>query len=356
MDWEKFKALIAYHELYPFVYAAIKKSAWPISGDLEKFLDHHYYLTLMRAQNFWQEFLTIAEAFRAEKATMAPIKGISSLADIYRDKPFRPMADIDILVKEEEFTKARGILSNLGYEADLGDLREEYWLKKHCELTFSKKKQNRSGVVDVHFRLDAKRSNAFILPHLWERTREISMDGHTVRLLSQEDQLFCLALHQRRFGGKGFCLKNVFDLAMTLEKFGNAFDWDYVIREAQAWKMRAAVFFILFQAKSLFDATVPESVWKRMNIPYYQRGMTVKLIEKYALPSRSSDKNKELYLKMQFILFDGFLETIGNLVNIPLEQFAKFYGLRPYEKKTEFFYRFRFFYIPIAFLCKKNRR
>jgi len=353
MDWEKFKTLITYHELYPFVYSAIKRSSWPIPGDLEKFLCHYYYTTLIRAQDFWQEFLSMADVFRTKNVTMVPIKGISSLADIYRDKPFRPMADIDILVKEEELTKAREILSALGYKIDLGGLKEEYWLKKHCEMAFTKKKQNGSRAVDVHFGLDAKRSKVFVLSRLWERTLEISMDGHTFRLLSQEDQLFCLALHQRRFGGKGFNLKNVFDVAMILEKFGNSFDWAYVVREAHAGKMRASVFFILLQAKILFDAAVPESVWKGLSIPFCQRWMTAKLIEKHALSFHSPSENKKLFFKTWFILFDDFLETIINLVDIPLEQFAKYYDLEPYKAKTKFFYQVKFFYIPFRFLCEK---
>jgi hypothetical protein len=301
-----------------------------------------------------QEFLTITDAFRRGGTAIAPIKGISFLTDIYRDQPFRPMADIDILVKEEELTKARGILSSLGYEVDLGGLREEYWLKKHCELTFLNKKQNRSGTVDVHFSLDAKRSKAFVLPKLWTRTREIFMDGHAFRLLSQEDQLFCLALHQRRFGGKGFCLKNVFDLAMILEKSGNTFDWDYVIREMQTWKMRAAVFFILLQAKTLFDAIVPKSAWKRMSVPHHQKWIAKKLMEKHSLSFYSFDENKKLYLRIQFVLFDGLWKTISNLINIPLEQFAKFFSLKPYEKKTKLFYRLRFFYILFKFFREKT--
>jgi len=342
--WEKIKAWATHHEFGPFFYTVLKRSLASIPPDLESCLKSSFYMTAIKAQNSWEVFLSIAKAFQARGICLAPIKGVALLAGVYKDRPCRSMADIDILVKEEEFAEARKLLLGLGYEEDLGGLREAYWLQQHCEMTFTKKTQTGKQSLDVHFRLDVKRPQAAPLPHLWERTKETATKGSVIRELSPEDQLFCLALHQRRFGGRAFCLKNVFDVAMILKAFGDIFDWDYVVREAGAGKMRATTFFILSQARSFFNAEVPEKVWAGLVTPHYKKRMAERLINNHGPFPCGAEKSKELFFRMQFVFFDGFWEPVLNLSRIPIEQFAKYYGLDPYTKRTEHLYHCRLLY------------
>ena len=344
VDWKRFTELITYHELYPFLYLPLKESAIPVPEDLRNLLSHNYYRTIMNSTKAWREFLFLAGAFAERNIAVAPLKGIALLADVYRDQPARAMADIDILVKEKEFAIARKLLSKLGYEPVDGGGKEEYWLHQHCELTFAKK-QKGGFILDVHFRLDFKRPGTVPLPHLWGRTKKVSIDGRGITLLSPEDQLFCLALHQRRFGGKAFCLKNVFDLAMILKKYGKTFDWNYVVSEARAGKMGATILFILLEAQLFFEAHIPESVWDQLNVPPHKRTLMKYMVEGDAFRLLPHGESKGAYLKTHLLLYDDFWEPIAYLLNIPIEQFAKYYDLDPYSKKTRFLYQIRLGYM-----------
>ena len=106
-----------------------------------------------------------------------------------------------------------------------------------------------------------------------------------------------------------------------------------------------ALFFILSQAKLLFELNIPQYVWRELNLPTYKRMLIQKFIEKNTFLSNKKILNKNLYLKSHFLLYDSLWESIGYIFDIPKEQFAKYYGLEPYDKKTNFLYRNRLFYI-----------
>lgn len=348
--WEKFKTLAAYHELAPFLYLPIsKRSSW-VPEDVQTFLRDYYYAGVMRSQNALSEFFTLAALFSEKHIDMVPIKGTSLLLDIYYDNPVRPMADIDILVRREDFTEAKAVLSSLGYEANYIGLKPEYWLEKHCEVMFRSREKKKVGTVDAHFALDLPPRAATLLPRLWERTREFVLEGHKVRVLSPEDHLFCLALHQRRFGGKALCLKNVFDLVMILKKHGDSFDWDYVVSEARAGKMRSTVFFLLLKAHLFFEANVPAFVWEQLNVPAYKKTLIKRMLGKDVFDAKTHQESKRVFLKTHLLLYDDLWEPLRYLLNIPIEQFAKYYDLDPYRDQTKRRYKARIFYMPFRFL------
>ena len=143
---------------------------------------------------------------------------------------------------------------------------------------------------------------------------------------------------------------------MILRKYGNGFDWDYVLREARTGKMRATVFFILLQAKIFFDAAVPEFVWKQLKISEGKKKAIARLIKDHTFDLAPVDKDKELFLKSHFLLFDDPWEPICYILAIPIEQFAKYYGMEPYGKMTKFLYYLRFFYMPYRYICGKMSR
>lgn len=345
INWQRFTELISHHELIPFTYQVIKDFTFLPHSDLRKFLEYGYYRNLTNSIYLWQEFLRIFEAFEHEGVGLLPIKGVSFLEDIYSKNYFRSMADIDILVKEANLKNAEKIFNNLGYIKDLGGLKEEYWRKKQIHITF---RLQRPGqflfLVDMHWALDFKRKNIQILPKLWDRIRETRVEGRKIKLLSPEDALFSLALHKRRFG-KALCLKYGIDIVLLLRKYASKFDWDYVLKEAKQGKICSSLFFVLSEAGMLYDKCIPSSILKKIRIPTWKKKLIENYIEKNVFSDSTRLKLKNLYLKSHFLLYDNFREPIGYILNIPQEQFAKFYGLKAYDKKTRFFFKIRFPYI-----------
>lgn len=345
IDVKRFKECVSYHELIPFAYLALKDFDGLLPEDLSEFLKNNYYYTLIQCQKNWQEFLRISKAFEEKNIIMVPLKGIALLHDIYAAYPARPMTDIDLLVREEELENAGAALRDLGYRKELRGLKETYWRKSQCHIVFYKKiKEKKLPFVEVHWGIDFKRKNRSMFPELWGRIREINADGKSLKLLSPEDTLFSLALHNRRFG-KVLCLKNVLDAAIILDKYSNSFDWDYCINMAHKYRMRAALFFMLSEVEFLAGINMPECALKGLSLQSPRKKRIKEFIAKNTFSWGQDRGNKGLYLKSHFLLYDNFWEPIDYILNIPQEQFAKFYGLTSYDKKTEFFYRNRLLFI-----------
>jgi len=183
------------------------------------------------------------------------------------------------------------------------------------------------------------------VPELWERAREISATGRLIKLLSREDTLFGLAFHNRRFG-KVLCLKNVYDAALLLHKYQNSFDWDYCLGMSKKYDFRATLFFILFQVELLAGIKVPGDILERSGLSTIKKKSIRGFIEENTFSGGGlPEKNKALYLKSHFLLYDSLWQPVEYILNIPQEQFAKYYGLKPYAKGTEVLYRLRFAYI-----------
>lgn len=345
IDWRKTRDLIIYHELGPFAYFCLKDLNGFLPQDLREFLKNSYTFYLFRSLVFRKEFLRIYEAFWQARINIVPIKGMALIQDVYFNVPPRPMVDIDLLVNEDDLQKSESVFYGLGYRKELYGLKEEYWRKKQCHIAFYNK-EKRSPYIELHWGLDFKRKNCNMLPRLWNRIREINTEGQRIKVLSPEDTLFSLALHQRRYG-KVLSLKNVLDLGLLFNIYGNSFEWDYVLEESQNGHMSSAIFYLIYLAQFFLETPIPERVWKGLGVSFYKRILLKNFIEKNTLRERNKNINKKLYLKSHFLLYNSLWEPIDYIMNIPQEQFAKFYNLEPYDNKTALFYKYRLLYIPL---------
>ncbi|MBU0634317.1 MAG: nucleotidyltransferase family protein [Candidatus Omnitrophica bacterium] len=341
INWGIFKELSIYHGIAPFIYSIFKELPAIIPASLMDFLRNDQYSNLVNNQILWQEFLQISKKFEEKKIAIVPIKGTAFLEDIYKQHPFRPMLDVDILVREEEVLKAEAIICSLGYKKELFGLKEDYWKKKQCHLSFCKKDK---PLIEMHFALDFKRNNHKILPRLWERIRKIYGKGEHIQVLSVEDSLFSLCLHLRRLG-KTLSLKNVCDAALLLNKYRGNINWEYLLKQAYQDKMRTALFFLLSEVVIMTGVGIPKSVLKELNISKSIKFLIEKFIYKNTFSPNISKKVKDLYAKEHFLLYDSLIEPLIYILKIPKEQFAKFYNLKPYNKKTDFLYKIRLAFI-----------
>jgi hypothetical protein len=308
---------------------------------------------MLRDERIWREFLRLAASFDREGMALVPLKGTAFLADIYRRMPVRPMTDLDVLIEERHFAAAASLLSALGYRKELYGQKEEYWRNDQCHVSFTRPQEKDPFPVEVHWGIDFKRKGRALLPELWTRLRTVSVDGQSLRLLSPEDSLFCLALHNRRYG-KTLCLKNAYDVVLMLHAYAASFDWDYLLRQSRIYELASTVFFILTQAKLLSDVPVPDAVWPALRVPAWKRGLIRRFIENNTF--RAGRKSKDLYLKSHFLLYDSFWEPVDYIIHIPKEQFANFYSLKSQDKRTDVLYRYRYAYIPFKACCAGIQR
>ncbi|MFH1854152.1 MAG: nucleotidyltransferase family protein [Candidatus Omnitrophota bacterium] len=344
IKWERFKEIITYHELFSFAYIGLKKYSHALPNEGMELLRKSYYYCLAHQNYLWLEFLRMVDAFRDKGIDFIPLKGAAFLVDnIYGEKAYlRPMVDIDILIKKEALPLVEKIMQELRYGKPSKEEEENYWKAHNYHLPFTKERQkDLSYIAEVHWALDYKRDKP-LLPCLWDRIKKFRVEDRDIYLLSPEDTLFSLALHQRRFG-KMLCLKNICDTAVLLNRYKNEIDWDYVLTESKTSKIRTTLYFILAQIDTLLNVKAPSFVLRKLGIPRYKKRMIERFILRNTFTSEPGlNSNKSLYLRSHFLLYDNIWEPIKYVLEVPLEQFAKFYRLQPYEIKTTFLYKIRY--------------
>ena len=345
INWLIFKDILSYHGLAPFAYFSFKEYISFLPEDLREILRATYYYSLAHLSRLQRKFLELCHAFTEKNVLLLPIKGVALLDDLYPDYPVRSSSDIDILVKEEDLEEAAKILEDLGYQKNLEGLKESYWRKKQYHFVFQEKEpKGFSPIVELHWDLDYRRYRRQLLPEMFQRLREGTIQNKKVKLLSVEDTFIALALHQRRFG-VALSLRDVCDMAILLNKYSKCFNWDYVLREAKKAKICSTIFFAISQVRLFFEMNIPEDVWRGLNLSECKIRLIQHFIKKNTFSSNPHTQAKNLYLKAHFLLYDNLWEPVNYILNIPQEQFAKFYSLEPYSKKTYFYYRCRLFYI-----------
>ncbi|MFA5370005.1 MAG: nucleotidyltransferase family protein [Candidatus Omnitrophota bacterium] len=347
IDWNLLGNLLFYHEIAPFFYIAVKSYKDLLPSDTKRALSWAYYRQALQNQLIFEVYSDIYDAFKLNGIGLLPIKGTALLYDLYAEFPVRPMSDIDCLIREADYKKSKDILKSINYDIDLRGLSEAYWMTKQCHVPFSARQQAQLAVkpaVEVHLRLDFKRYGREPLPHVWQRTRDVNMNGKYFLQLSPEDTLFSLALHQRRFG-KTVCLKYALDTAFLFKKYGDNFDWDYTTAACRKERMRDCVYFLLFQA-SLLSKCPGIVKGLRLLMPNVLKSRMIEgFIGRNVVSGRLSGRLKSNYLHSHFLLYDSFMEPFMYIINIPKEQFAKYYCLPFGSKKTEMAYRFRLLYM-----------
>lgn len=348
VDWSKLRDLLGYHEIAALLYAVLKDDTHILPKEISGLLSNTFYRTLKDNLQKLKEFQLINRAFEKEGIRLTALKGLALLAQLYEHLPVRPMVDMDILLKEGDCEKGAGILEGIGYKKELLGLKESYWRKEQCHLTFIKHREGKAGnILEAHWSLDFKRNGREALGESWQRMNDIGTEFGRMAVLSPEDTLFSLALHQRRFG-KAFCLKYVLDTAFLFKKYAGNFDWDYFLSACTRYGLFSCVGFLLLQGKLFLNSGLFDYGLQRVSLPRGKRAIMERFIDSNLASIDLSEKIKGNYLKSHFLLYDTYSEPVKYIINIPLEQFAKFYELGPYEARTRRLYTLRFIYIPFC--------
>ena len=350
INWQKAKDALFYHRLTPFVYPYVGNRLNIFSDQTVSTLRSSYYYFLKRVFNYECEFLRLNREFEKMTVQFIPIKRIALIEDLYSDCPVRVSSDIDVLVRKEDLEEAGRILQESGYEKDLEGLKESYWKNRQYHLVFIKRSGSLGSItVELHWDIDYPRKDARPWK-VFDRLRDASMYGKKVKLLSPEDSLLVIALHLRRFG-EVLSLKDVCDAALLLKKYSAVFDWDYILNEVRERKLNSTVFFLFCQINVLLGADIPVFKWKGLEVSAWKRHFIRMFILKNTFLAGQSNC-ADLYLILHFMLYDNIVEPVSYILNIPQEQFARFFRLKPYAGKTRFLYHFRLFYMAFMGIYK----
>ncbi len=263
LDWEKLRNISLKQQVYQFLYYNLKESG--TSGLIpSKILDETksaYYANLIRNLSLEKEILLISEKAKTKNLQIIPFRGTSAIYGVYNNPALRQMADVDILVKPEDFQSVKNILLETGYQEHDS---EGHSMDDGSITSFFKKiSGNLTAFIEPHTAIASPRPYDIELPHLWERSVQITIENKKILILSKEDLILSIALHLRRHARR-LVLKSIVDTAEILNADKNTLDWDYIIKNACNNRMISSLYLSLYLAKELLGADAPRDAINRI--------------------------------------------------------------------------------------------
>ncbi|MFC1809177.1 nucleotidyltransferase family protein [Candidatus Omnitrophota bacterium] len=256
--------ILSYHGLIPLAYNYFKESNLKVSDEFQAQLNASKNLSIGR-NLFWEDqYLKLVKITNNNGISILPLKGMHFLLASDATTWDRPMCDVDILVHPDEYTRCETALVKNGFKLSRRDENErDYWCMHQMHLAFVKQLpgNKKRFFLEVHWALDYPRSYP-VLPKLWNRIRRTTYNHHEIDIMSHEDMLFTIALHQRRFGGL-LQLKYVVDVGTLFVRYGEALDYNYLINEAQRSKLRSALYALLQQTSRYYSSQKLTTLMKK---------------------------------------------------------------------------------------------
>lgn len=178
-----------------------------------------------------REFLELYSKFAENNIFPIVLKGIvcRKLYGEFRDR--RPSGDEDILICKEEFEKTKQILEANNYKMAECELTKEK-INTIQEVSFYNKQTG--SHIEVHLNvmgtnnlLNKKMSNCF--RNVFDTYILMEEQGVEFRTLNHTDHVLYLIMHAfKHFIYTGFGIRQVIDILLYIEKYGDCCDWDYI--------------------------------------------------------------------------------------------------------------------------------
>lgn len=199
-----------------------------------------------QASRIQRDVVATLAALNGAGITPILLKGAHLAAFVYSDPGDRPMADIDVLVHEDQCKIAEKALLDAGFTSQ--------WSTRTCQINLLK---IGATAVEVHWAICKERDEVSI-DHdgLFQRSLAVEIGGQEARVFSNEDLLLHICFHagvSHQFGEKG--LRPLFDVLEILRRV--PLDWSIIAQRSKEWRIEHAVDLMLEIARREAHASIP---------------------------------------------------------------------------------------------------
>lgn len=236
-DWEEILDMASIHAVLPIIYEASWKKV-----SFQKLPEHERMKckTLIKRMIVTQTqrtglFLELYQKILDAGITPLVMKGLVC-RDMYRLGDYRISGDEDLLIKIADFSKMDQMLLQYGFQREkVDDYRKEH------EITYY---NPQSGMhLEVHLSLFSEESGAYgrlnqEFPQIFERHVIRTIQGVEVHTLDETQHMLYLLCHGlKHFLHSGFGIRQLCDMVMFAETYGEVIDWKEVKRRTKRQHM-----------------------------------------------------------------------------------------------------------------------
>ncbi len=251
------------YRLYPYLYRRIRGFApdHPFLGRLKGLFRRSLY----RNHLLFQWARDILERLQAEGIDCIVLKGAALVRSIGFSAGFRPMADVDLLVRPGDARRAMRVADPLFHpvldDPLLGDL--------HLQLRHGLSvMDDRRLEIDLHWRLSGTwASGEDPDAPFWETAEAIDLHGRPALALAPTELLYHVLVHGIPRNPVP-TVRWISDSLDILAAEGERIDWPRFIRLGARYKQRLLLHTALAYLRARFGAAVPQHVLDALAPPY----------------------------------------------------------------------------------------
>ena len=226
-DWKKVLFYGKRHKVMPLLYYGIHNAGVKMPAEIETqlFSNTAFNMTVNNKQLY--ELNAIRKEFLENKIDFIVLKG-ANLKQYYPKPEMRPMGDIDVLIKTDQYEIIKPIMERLGFTADKESDHELVWVKGQI-------------MVELHKKLIPSYNKDFYEYYGDAWKKAIPIEGSTEFNYSKEDNFIYLFTHfAKHYRDAGIGLIHIIDIFLFLEN-NQDMNEEYICSELQ--KLRLLDFF-----------------------------------------------------------------------------------------------------------------
>jgi hypothetical protein len=277
-DWSAITQKATAHGVAPLIYDRLYKECCLPDDVAQKLLHVYLYHSLNNTQQHHGLSMMLTK-FKTEGVKVIVLKGLAVVGLLYENIAFRPMCDIDLLVKSEDVPRIDKMLSELG------------WQNGSQRLTGDINYRKNRVFIDLH-------SMIYDLPKLnpWISASFVKLNGLDIPTLGLNDLLLFLCIHLDKHIHIGLSeLIWLCDIINLLRKYKNEIDWDYIVKTAIENSAECSVHRVLSLFRDLPDTHIPSSIFSHLK----NDGFYLSIYDTLLIPERSISPTKNTDLEIR---------------------------------------------------------
>ncbi|MGB3761130.1 MAG: lasso peptide biosynthesis B2 protein [Rivularia sp. (in: cyanobacteria)] len=279
IDWNYLLQQACQHGVFLLLYQnLVKYYPESIPKNIQPQLQAYSQTKTARNLFLSKKLCQILKLFENNNIKVIPFKGAVLAASAYQDLTLKEFCDIDLIIKQEDFSRVKDILTSQDYQPRS---QQQLWGQ-----VFTNKDD--SIHIDIHWQLAPSCFPYQVyFEQLWQRCETVSILNQQVTNLSAEDSLLILCLqivkdaHYRQEK-----LKQVYDIAQLIHN--QKLDWEVIIQRARDLGSERLLLFGLGIASRLLQVAIPEELQQKI-----EHDLIVKLYLNQVVRQLFSHSNKQ---------------------------------------------------------------
>jgi hypothetical protein len=273
-EWETLVEMAVYHKVFPLVYWNLHRhAAEKVPANILHELQQLFYENVMYNMRAQVEAGRALRELQAEGVKVLLFKGPVLASKLYGGGALREYKDFDLLVQPADMPTAREVLARLNYLP---------MTPKNTVDTAGKNNRHNAddgifhqSFIQPQYQLELEVHWAFgsaLVPdpldeqNYWDNLKPFATEQLYAYTLPWDDQFLMLCMHGAKH--RWHRLKWLGDIVEFCRAFPE-FDWDSLLKNAQALRMKRIVLLNLWLAQHLFDVQLPPIIQQHLRQARY---------------------------------------------------------------------------------------